>query len=403
MTAQKENPSIVDSLAGLTNEGLDGASGLPAKIARYSEARRKALAMESFARKAGHVKEADKLRGCANYLLFRHYFTVDKIRLAEASFCKKHLLCPMCAIRRGAKMLRAYLERYQAVMQEPAHQHLRPYLVTLTVKNGEDLGERLRHLRSALKAMSQARRDHAKGQRFVEFARSVGGFHSIEVTNKGNGWHPHVHMVWLCASEPSQKALSREWLDWTGDSHVVDVRPLHDPVEGFLEVCKYALKFSDLEPADNFHAYEVLSRQRLIDAHGVMRGVEIPEDFTDECLDDLPYVELFFRYTSAGYSFVPNHRALRVRGGDPQEGTHDAKSSNIGIPLRNDNVLPGGKIVPMTKVYRVPSGQWSWRIFDEDGDICAGAGFDSEDEAIEAMHDHYPVNLDPSDQSDGRD
>lgn len=261
--------------------------------------------MQSFAAKAGHVKEAKKLADCANYLLFRHYYTVDKVRLHAASFCKKHLLCPMCAIRRGAKMLKAYLQRYEAVIAE--HPHLRPYLVTVTVKNGEDLAERLRHLRAALKRMTQARRDYLKRGGFCpQFVKSQGGFHSIEVTNRGEGWHPHAHMIWLCGSEPDQKALSEEWHGWTGDSFIVDVRPLHDPVEGFLEVCKYALKFSDLKEADNWHAYEVMSGQRLIDSHGFMRGVEIPEDLLDEPLDDLPYVDLLYRYlVGSGYSFIP--------------------------------------------------------------------------------------------------
>lgn len=307
MTAEKNNPRSMAVLADDMEPGADGASGLPAKLARYSEARQKALQMQSFAAKAGHVKEAKKLADCANYLLFRHYYTVDKVRLHAASFCKKHLLCPMCAIRRGAKMLKAYLQRYEAVIaQEP---QLRPYLVTLTVKNGPDLAERLKHLRGTLKRMGQSRRDHLSNprkNRFVEFARSMGGFHSIEVTNKGQGWHPHVHMIWLCGSEPDQKALSTEWHEWTGDSFIVDVRPLHDPVEGFLEVCKYALKFSDLDEADNWHAYEVMSGQRLIDSHGLMRGVEIPESLLDEPLDELPFIELLYRYViGAGYSFVP--------------------------------------------------------------------------------------------------
>lgn len=133
----------------------------------------------------------------------------------------------------------------------------------------------------------------------------MGGFHSIEVTNKGQGWHPHVHMIWLCASEPDQQALSAEWHAWTGDSFIVDVRPLHDPVEGFLEVCKYALKFSDLDESDNWHAYQVMSGQRLIDSHGLMRGVEIPDDLLDEPLDGLPFVDLLYRYLGeAGYGFV---------------------------------------------------------------------------------------------------
>ncbi len=306
MEAEKENPRFEVILAEDSKPGADGASGLPGKLARYSKARHKALQMQSFVANAGHVKEAQKLASCANYLLFRHYYTVDKVRLHAASFCKKHLLCPMCAIRRGAKMLKAYLQRYEAVMAE--HPHLRPFLVTVTVKNGPDLAERLKHLRGALRRMSQARRDHLKApakNRRVEFAASMGGFHSIEGTNKGKGWHPHAHMIWLCGSEPDQKALSAEWHAWTGDSFIVDVRPLHDPVEGFLEVCKYALKFSDLSEADNWHAYQVMSGQRLIDSHGLMRGVEIPEDLLDDPLEDLPYIDLLYRYLGeAGYGFV---------------------------------------------------------------------------------------------------
>lgn len=305
MAADNENPLSVVVLAEDTEQGADGASGLPSKLARYSEARRLSLGMHSFLRGAGHVKEARKLADCANYLLFRHYYTVDKVRLHAAGFCRKHLLCPLCAIRRGGKMLKAYLDRYEAVMAE--HAGLRPYLVTLTVKNGDDLAERLRHLRRGLKAMFQARRDYGKrGGAFPQFALSHGGFHAIEVTNKGQGWHPHAHMVWLCRVEPDQDALSAEWHALTGDSWVVDVRPITDPVTGFIEVCKYALKFSDLSHADNWHAFRVMSGQRLIDSHGLMRGVQVPEALTDEVLDDLPFFELFYRYVAGvGYSFVP--------------------------------------------------------------------------------------------------
>lgn len=74
-------------------------------------------------------------------------------------------------------MLKAYLEKYEAVRQQEGH--LRPYLVTLTVKNGDGPDERLRHLRAAMRRMTQARRDHHSNSenRFVEFARSMGGFH----------------------------------------------------------------------------------------------------------------------------------------------------------------------------------------------------------------------------------
>ena len=86
---------------------------------------------------------------------------------------------------------------------------------------------------------------------------------------------------------------------------MVDVRPLRDPVAGFLEVCKYAVKFADLSLPDNWEAYQVMRGQRLIDSHGLMRGVQVPESLLDDPLgDDLPFVDLLYRYLAGGYSFV---------------------------------------------------------------------------------------------------
>jgi hypothetical protein len=116
-------------------------------------------------------------------------------------------------------------------------------------------------------------------------------------------------MIWLCHDEPDQEKLSQEWKDWTGDSFVVDVRPFHDQndlVSGFLEVFKYAVKFSELPLADNWHAFRILSKHRLVDSFGLLRGVEIPDSLLDEpILDDLPYIELLYQYMSqAGYSLM---------------------------------------------------------------------------------------------------
>lgn len=292
-----KNPSTTESLAAEVSRGTVGYKGMPEKLKRYSTARLRALEMTEYCKFQQNVKISNKLENCANYLVFRHYFRIDEVRLHAAQFCKKHLLCPMCAIRRGAKMLKAYLDKYEQVYSL----ELQPYLVTLTVKNGNDLSERMQHLRASMRKMAQQRRDALKGQVFVEFAKSVGGFHSVEVTNRGNGWHPHVHMIWLCKVPPNQALLSREWECLTGDSFVVDVRQLSDPVEGFIEVCKYALKFSDLSLSDNYHAFEVMSGMRLIDSHGVLRGVEIPDNLLDEILDSEPYLELFYRYLNGFY------------------------------------------------------------------------------------------------------
>ena len=51
-------------------------------------------------------------------------------------------------------MLTSYLERYEAIRASNAG--LKAYFVTFTVKNGDDLGERFRHLRNKLRHTTNA-------------------------------------------------------------------------------------------------------------------------------------------------------------------------------------------------------------------------------------------------------
>jgi hypothetical protein len=116
-------------------------------------------------------------------------------------------------------------------------------------------------------------------------------------------------MVALCSGRISQRALVEEWRAITGDSFILDVRPFsrfQEPAVAFLEVCKYAVKFSEMEPERTLEAFEVLRGRRLIFSLGAFRGVEVPTELLDEPLDGLPYIELFYRYLEAcGYEFTP--------------------------------------------------------------------------------------------------
>jgi hypothetical protein len=266
------------------------------------------------------VKASTKLAGCGNYLHFRHYWTVGQVRLHAACFCKQHLICPLCAIRRGSKTLLGYLERFHAIQAE--RPELKPYLLTFTVKNGPDFLGRLNHLRDSFRRLQDRRRNFQTGVRgapWTEFAHVAGAVGSYEFTNKGKGWHPHLHMVALCASAPSQTALRAEWEGITGDSFMVDCRPFledQDPAAGFMEVMKYALKFGELSLPDNWHAAQLLGGARLLFSIGCFRGVKVTDELTDEPLDGLPYFDLFYRYfRSCGYSLQPTMPGQEVLDG----------------------------------------------------------------------------------------
>jgi hypothetical protein len=307
--AKKKNPVETSALAGRISTGFDEAELLGERIARYGQAHARALLMLEHLRldlTNPAIKAASGLATCGNYLHFREYYTVGKVRLHMAQFCKQHLICPLCAIRRGAKALGVYLERWQVIREE--RPELRPYLITLTVKNGDDLEERQAHLTDSLRLLQQRRRYFNAGIRgapWTELCKVQGAVYTLELTNKGNGWHPHCHMIALSASEPSQEALSAEWKGITKDSFVVDVRPITgDPAEGFMEVFKYAVKFSDLSLDDNWQAAQILKGKRLLNSFGLFRGVQIPESLLDEPLDDLPYWDRFYRYILNEYQFT---------------------------------------------------------------------------------------------------
>ena len=137
--AKKKTPVDAIDLAEEAFTGAQEAASFGDRIARYTGAKKHALGMLEHLRGApddAAALAASRLGTCGNWLHFREYYTVDKVRLHAAQFCKQHLICPLCAIRRGAKSLAAYLSRWQVIHE--ASPHLKLYLITFTVKNGDD-------------------------------------------------------------------------------------------------------------------------------------------------------------------------------------------------------------------------------------------------------------------------
>ena len=294
-----ENPAQVE-LDGVS----EGIEALPKRIDKYGKAKKNALdVVDYMVRLPEHQVIAERLSKCGDYLVFRHYWTVDKVRLHGARLCGKSLLCQLCAIRRGSKALKAYADRWEIIHAEKPH--LLPFMVTLTVKDGPDLKERFKHLyKSQRQLWMQKNRGRGSPLDGVE-----GAVWSYEI-KRGSGsglWHPHLHMIALAENAPDAFELAKEWKNITGDSFIVHVTPIdqEDVISGFMEVFKYAVKFSDQPPADTVHAWLTLATKRLLGSSGCFRGVVVPESLLDdpEGLGELPYITLFYRYLrGAGYS-----------------------------------------------------------------------------------------------------
>ena len=130
---EKSNPLIPQSLAA---EGTgDQDQDLTARLKRYGTAKARNYQMAGFLVLERHQKLAQKLYDCGSYLRFRRYIDHGQTRLVESRSCDVALLCPLCAIRRGGRLLRRYHERLLHLAG--AHDF---YHVVFTVKNGDDLG-----------------------------------------------------------------------------------------------------------------------------------------------------------------------------------------------------------------------------------------------------------------------
>lgn len=221
---------------------------------------------------------ADTLSGCGTWLHFREWLESGETRLRNANFCKNHLICRACAARRAGKLVEAYMRKVAEVQR--LHPDLIPAHVTITVKNGPDLKERVDHLKKAWQRMLARRRSHLhKPERYgpVEWCKVAGSVRSLEVTAGAEGWHPHFHAFVLLKEYIDHEQLCEEWRELTGDSFIVGVSLCRDGVlPGLIEVLKYATKFSELKPAQAWHVFQCLRGSRSVDPQGVLRGVMEP-------------------------------------------------------------------------------------------------------------------------------
>ena len=272
---------------------------------------------------------ADALDQCGAWLVFREYCTIGETRLTAANFCGRWKLCPMCALRRSSRMLRGYAPKVMSICEQRT---LQPWMVTLTVKDGENLTERMDHLRGSWKRLWKRKKDwdafvtgaKRRRQAHSSLEHVKGGASSIEVHRGENSglWHPHLHAVMLVEKghQIDRVGLSEEWRKVTGDSFIVHPEPFRsmhllqhcetfDQAQQLLagdlvECFKYACKFQSMAPADVWDVVNQSHGARFFNAFGCLWGHKVAEEDMDAPLelDDVPYIEAMARFTGDGYT-----------------------------------------------------------------------------------------------------
>lgn len=197
-----------------------------------------------------------------------------EVSRAVTLYCKTRI-CDRCGHVRAARVRRQYEAHLRAFRE--------PKMVTLTVRNTTTLPEGRRTLRNAWKAL--LRRVYARGERgrrptvyWKDVLRA--GLLVEEVTNRGRGWHVHLHVLVDAPFIPHAK-LQKEWKDLT-TAHRVRVDRV-DPGRAMGYVLKYVQKAPRLSPERAAEYLAASYGRRLIQPFGDLFAVKAPPKEAPRC------------------------------------------------------------------------------------------------------------------------
>lgn len=251
-----------------------------------------------------------RIRQCNNFLKIRNYYQLNTLKLASANFCKVHQICTQCAQRRAIKYAKAVKDTVQVIRAaRPESVFL---FLTFTVRNSDDLVEAFERLNKFTTIlMNRFKRGNCKDSIMQKIN---GGFYSVEITNNGTTWHPHIHMLVEATEAIYTHEVRKEWESISnGDSFMCDARPIdftddESLFNACLEVSKYTLKNTQLSPENLLTAYITLHGRNLVNRFGSFRGKKITLNPELEDYADQPFYEYCFNWFDTNYRF--NHDAF---------------------------------------------------------------------------------------------
>ncbi len=208
----------------------------------------------------GMQGKAERMRRCAEHIIFRKYENGQPMQIETAFFCKVRL-CPVCSMRRTEKIFRQVNQVVKYIDGCAEYGKLKYIFVTFTVRNvvGGELSSTLDELFKGFHRM-------LKRKEFT--ALSKGWFRALEVTHnwEKEEYHPHFHMI-VAVSEKyftryenyvDHEGWKNLWrscmgLDYDPWVHVEKVRPskkvrIHDKEKMgnvIAELAKYTVKEND--------------------------------------------------------------------------------------------------------------------------------------------------------------
>jgi hypothetical protein len=245
----------------------------------------------------------EKILACGSFTEYRVVPGSDRIKLVRANFCRKDKVCLSCAVGRAYNQQKKFLQALEVYPYENDDSLLDKYWYYIVTPVRHSLDESLdvvysradKLRKSALKQMRNSKSRKSGGF----WSQFNGGMGSVEVTHTKNGWN--VHINWIVNSDNRVNNIrevtdgKKVWyqsddleafLNRFNNSYIHSINELDFSSKeairkNLLEVLKYALKFSSLEPQHLIYIYYYFYRKRLFFTFGNLRGLDL------EAIDDV--------------------------------------------------------------------------------------------------------------------
>lgn len=200
-----------------------------------------------------------------------------------------------------------------------------PKMITLTLKHTDD------PLQLQIKKLYDSFR---KLRRRAYFQRLITGgvwFFQLKYNEGTEEWHPHIHCLVAGKYLPHAR-LKGLWHEITGDSTIVDIRPVKDLESASTEVARYATSPADIArmPLDQaIDVYYATKSRRICGSWGTAKKVTLkptPQDDSDDWtkVADFYFVNVQKEYDKTAMSFWRCYKR-----GDPYDGPRIQHESDV--------------------------------------------------------------------------
>ncbi len=213
-------------------------------------------------------KFSSRLQACRKFAWFMQSSVTHKLRV-QSSRCKLRW-CPIC--RDVSRMIVT-----KAVEEWLANQDY-PKMITLTLSHSDD--ELSLQIKRLYKCFQKLRTR-------VYFRKLITGgvwFFQLKFNDSTQQWHPHIHCL-VAGKFLAHNQLKALWHKITGDSYVVDIRPVKDVEACSNEVARYATSPADITAVDLGRALEIYyatKHQRICGSWGSARSMVLrPQPLED--------------------------------------------------------------------------------------------------------------------------